>query len=1786
MDREEKTLEYLKRLTRELQSTRRRLAQYDDLHGPVAIVGAGCRFPGRIATRRELWDFVAAGRDAAGAFPTDRGWDPDLFDPDPEAPRKTYAREASFLYDAAEFDAGFFGIGPREALAMDPQQRILLEVAWEALEDSWIDPLSLRGTGTGVFAGVGGCMYGVYNDHELEGYRLSGVLGSVVSGRVAYALGLEGPAVTVDTACSSSLVAIHQACRALRSGECDLALAGGVTVHHLPTMFTEFSRQRGLSPDGRCKSFGAGADGVGWGEGAGLVVLERLSDARAAGRRVLGVVRGSAVNQDGASNGLTAPNGPSQVRVIRAALASAGLGAADVDAVEGHGTGTTLGDPIEAQALLSTYGKERPAGRPLWLGSVKSNVGHTQAAAGVAGVIKMVEAMRHGVLPRTLHAEVPSPHVEWSSGGVSLLTEPQQWPSTGVPRRVGVSSFGISGTNAHVILEEAPAELASGTEQSGFVSAGVRPDEVPRSAGRDDSAVRIVPWVMSARSVEAFAAQRERLRTWVADRPEATPDDVAVSLAGRSALEYRAVAVGDDRAGLLAQLPRLEAVGELPGDTVFVFPGQGAQYRAMGSQLYETFPVFADAVREICDPAWLFDPATDLDATENTQLALFAVAVGVFRLLESWGAAPDIVLGHSVGEIAAAHIAGVLSLADAVRLVRARGRLMAGLPAGGAMLAVGLSADAVGELPPGVSLAAVNGPQSVVVSGPESAIADLEHRWKGRPCRRLRVSHAFHSVLMDPVLDEFAAVCAELEWRPPVLSMVSTVTGQRESTLFADPGYWVRQVRETVRFADAVTAAVAAGGVRFVDIGPGTAASAMIAETVHPTTPPETTVTALLRPSEPEVRSLLTGLGRLWVTGGSVDWRRVLDGCGGRRLDLPAYAFQRRRYWLQPSLVGRGDAGLEPLAHPILSGLVVEPDTGGFRCTGRLSVAGQPWLADHRVLGQLLFPATGFADLALTAAAAADCAAVREMTLREPLVLPERDPVTVQVAVAGDDGTGARRFTVHATRDSRTWTCHAEGILDAVAPGPVASDLDTWPPADAVELAPEGWYEQLAAAGYEYGAAFRGLRRIWSRGEELFAEAEMSEHGAGADRFVLHPALFDAVLHAVAATGAGSPLLPFVWEGLSARSSGKTAVRARIAGRERVRVDIVDGTGLPVLSARSLVLRSASSTATDPGPERTLHTIEWQPMAERPAPPVAWARWPEITADSAVPDVVVAEFGSDAAEPDQPGAVRAATAAALRVAQDVIGDRRYARTRVVAVTRGAVAAPGAEVTDLAGAAARGLLRSVQEEEPGRFVLADLDTGAAIDDALVARLAGAAEPHLLVRSGEFRTARLVRMVPAGGPEPAEPPALDGSVLITGGTGLLGATMARHLVSTHGVRDLVLTSRSGDRAPGAAALGAELEAAGARVRFEPCDIADGAAVDHLVAAITARGRLAGVVHAAGVLDDGVATALTPERLAGVLAPKVDGAWHLHRATRDLDLSLFALFSSAAGVLGAPGQGNYAAANSYLDALAAYRRARGLPAISLAWGPWAGPEGMAGRLDDSARRRTARSGIGELSVTSALSAFDWAVRSAASLVVPVRLNFAAVEPERPVPSILTAVAPARQRPGTPARPVDLAAFPPGKRRMRIMELVGGYAAAVLGYSGADAIPPDRPFQELGFDSLAAIEFRNRIRAATGVDLPATVIFDYPTPEAIVDYLASRFPDAADEGAGSDEERIRATLATIPVERLRRAGLLEPLLDLAAGTGPAESEGGNSADRIRDMDSDSLVRLLLGEPDRDGAS
>ncbi|MDT3440004.1 type I polyketide synthase [Pseudofrankia sp. BMG5.37] len=2229
MVNEDKLRDYLKRATRDLAQARARVRDLEYAsREPVAIIGMACRYPGGVGSPGDLWDLVMAETDAVTEFPTDRGWPvEEIYDPDPGASGKTYTREGGFLHHAADFDAEFFGISPREALAMDPQQRLLLETAWEAFENADLDPQSLRGSATGVFAGV---MYHDYAERvrrppeEIEGYLGGGSAGSVASGRVSYTFGFEGPAVTVDTACSSSLVALHLAAGSLRAGECSLAVAGGVTVMSTPGAFVEFSRQRGLAPDGRCKPFADAADGVAWGEGCGLLVLERLSDARRNGHDVLAVVAGSAVNQDGASSRLSAPNGPSQERVIRAALVSAGLSGVDVDVVEGHGTGTTLGDPIEAGALLATYGRDRPVGGPLLLGSVKSNIGHSQAAAGVAGVIKMVLAMRHGIVPRSLHVDAPSSHVEWESGAVELVTAARSWPeNAGRPRRAGVSSFGVSGTNAHVIVSEPPPVEPAAAEQPPTDARLAEGAEVTSAAAGVP-----VPLVLSARSAAALAGQAGRCAEFLRNGGAALPDrDVAAALLARSSFDHRLVAVGVSRDELLSGLDTFAAgsvvpgVAGTPGGVGFVFSGQGAQRAGMGVRLAECFPVFREALAEVADglSGWMGAPvsevlagtAGDIDATAYTQPALFAFEVALARLLAEFGVVPDVVMGHSVGELAAAQVAGVFGLAEGCRLVAARGRLMQAARPGGLMLAVGASeaemATVLGDRT-GVDLAAVNGPSSVVVSGDADVVEEIEKEWRsaGRPVRRLRVSHAFHSAHMDDVLGEFAEVVREIDLRPPSVPLVSNVTGTLAGAEILEPDYWVRQVRSAVRFADGVDAAREAGARRFLEIGPDAALTPMVREALGGSaagpaasaataTPAPTVAVAACRRGRDEAVAVLRALGDLFSDGVEVDWRRLAGPASAERVALPTYAFARERFWLDGDVGGSGVAGssLVEAEHPLLDAVVPVADGGEVLLTGRIGLGSHPWLGDHQVQGRVLVPGAALVELAVYAGDQVGAGHMRELVLESPLVVPEVGSVLVQIRVgpAGDisgqddeDGSGndVRSVSIHSRpaggdpRPAEGWTRHAIGTVGAEEPPDVEPLAGAWPPAGATPLDTDGLYPHLSRLGLDYGPAFARLTHAWrlpnsadagaGTADDLYATVELHPDRApetgGATGFTLHPTLLDATLHvlglAVGEPAPGAPVkLPFRWSGVTLLAAGATALRARISWRDgnTAALRLYDAAGVPVAVVDALEVRELSADVLAPADDEGLFRVAWRTSDQDAVTDQDAATGPDVTSAPGEPttlrsglavpagavvlrdadelrdlpagdpaELVILDArprtgAGDASAPPEPsgpadpaeGPVgQAVDVAAAARAEGVLAAiqgwlvRPAGRAPLVVVTSGAVAAAEHDpVGDLAGAVVWGLVASAQSENPGRFLLVDTDDPAGLAGQLPALLAGD-DPRVTIRAGARRVPRLAPVPAAGAgrlvPPPAGPWRLDstgrgtlenlvlrpcpevaeplaagmvrvrmraaglnfrdvlialgmypgdapiggegagtveevgpgvigihpgqrvmgmfpagigpvavtdrrlivpmpagwsfaqaaavptvyltawyglrdladlragerllvhaatggvgmaavalarhwgvdafgtasrpkwptlralgladdriassrdvgfaetflaatggegvdvvldslarefvdaslrllprggrflemgktdirdpatvaaahpgvayrafdlmeagedriaemlaelvdlfargvlpplpvttwdvrragdafrhlsqarhvgkvvltlpetvdepGTILVTGGTGTLGRLVARHLVTARGARHLLLASRSGPAAPGAGELVAELAALGAQTTVVAVDVADRAALAAALAAIPAERPLRAVIHVAGVLDDGLVTALGPQRLRPVLRAKVDAAWALHQATRSASLSAFVLFSSAAGVTGAPGQANYAAANTFLDALAAHRRALGLPGLSIAYGLWAETSAMTAGLGAADRARIGRTSAG-LTAAEALRLFDAALDADDPLLVAAALDRSTLG-SRP-PAILRELAGgqarsrrpvARRSPTGPGRAgaalaARLAAANMAERPAILLDLVVAEAAVVLGHGGAADLAADRAFRDLGFDSLTALELRNRIETATGLSLPGSLVFDHPTPAALGRHLDTVLApaQAARPTVLAEIDRLEAALraaVTDPDGRDRITDRLRGLLwkwdDLARGSGSARGAAADGA-------------------------
>jgi polyketide synthase 7 len=1479
-------VEALRSSLKENENLRRENA---DLHAaarePIAIVGMACRYPGGIEDADSLWAAVVEGRDGITPLPTDRGWDAfaRVFDM-----TSVLSGSGGFLAGATDFDPDFFGISPREASGMSPQQRVLLETSWAALEHARIDAETAKRATTGVFTGLMGEDYGfpaLMSDDDIGGYISTGITPAVASGRVSYALGLTGPSLTVDTACSSSLVAVHLAAQALRRGDCGLALAGGVCVMSTPSSFNEFARQGGLAEGGRCRSFAASADGTAWAEGVGVLVLERLSDARANGHRVLAVVRGSAVNQDGASNGLTAPNGPSQERVIRAALADAGLSTQDIDVVEAHGTGTRLGDPIEAQALLATYGRDRDADTPLWLGSIKSNVGHAQAAAGVAGIIKVVQAIRHGLLPRTLHVDEPTPQVDWSPGTVRLLTDDLPWPDTDRPRRGAVSSFGLSGTNSHVIIEAADEVEAT-----------------PPSAGSP-----ALPFLLSARDSAALRAQATRLRDHLAERPELSTVDVAYSLATtRTHFEHRAAVTAGDRDAVIAALSGIaDGVTNRAGRVAFLCTGQGAQRLGMGRELAEAFPVFADAFDDVLaelapglrDVLW-GDDEDALNQTSNTQPGLFAVEVALFRLFESWGIRPDLLAGHSIGELAAAHVAGILSLPDAARLVSARARLMQDLPAGGAMIAIQATEDEVApHLTDMTGIAAVNGPTSVVISGDETdaqAIAAVFTE-QGRKTSRLKVSHAFHSPLMAPMLAEFARVAAGIAYAEPAIPVVSTVTG--DVTDMATPEYWIRNVIQTVRFADAVATLAAEGVDTFVELGPDAVLSAMVPACL---TDDATTVVATQRAKHPGDRTAVEALATLHCLGRPVDWTAFFAPHTASVVDLPTYAFSRRRFWLEPS---------------------------------------RHWVADQE------------------------------------------------------------QSTVDSWRYEVTW-------------------------------------ERLAAPS-----------EVILPGRWLVV---------GAD---------DAVAHGLAEHGADVVRVDTTAD----RTATADAIRAAVAG------EAVAG----VVAALDLA--------------GTITLVQALGDLDLTAP--LWC----VTTNAVT-------TGDTAPDPDQ-------------------------------------------------AAIWGLGTVLALDLPDRWGgLVDLpDTDPAAVKLLCAALSTTDEDQLAVRAGAVLGRRMTP-APADPAAPGTPWQPHGTVLVTGGTGGIGAHLARWLAD-HGAEHLVLTSRRGADAPGAAELAKDLAERGAQVTLAACDVADRDAVEAVLDAIPARLPLTAVLHAASALPIPVALAdTTVEDVTETGRAKIDGARHLDELTAGLDLDAFVLFSSGAAIWGSGQQAAYGAANAYVDALAHQRRAQGRPATSIAWGAWGG-DTMAAEGDLS------RYGLDPMEPRLAVAALKQAVEEDRANLVVAAIDWARFVPTytlaRPRPllrGVPAAVAVLTEEVEPDAASSELvtrlATLSEADQEHELLELVRTRAAAVLRHDTADAVAPRAAFRDLGFDSLAAVELRNQLAAATGVSLPATVVFDHPNPTELAAFLRAGL--GLDDGPATDPvlsslDALEQAVASLPpheIERTRITARLQALV------------------------------------------
>ncbi|MFD8825910.1 SDR family NAD(P)-dependent oxidoreductase, partial [Streptomyces sp. NPDC059605] len=1665
---------------------------------PIAIVSMACRLPGGVTTPEEYWTLLAEGTDAIGPLPS--RWDGlDLYDPDPDAVGKSYAREGGFIDGVEDFDATFFGISPREALSMDPQQRLVLETAWEALERAGIRPDSLRGSATAVYVGTMGSDYDDRNGgalQNLNGYVGTGNAASVISGRVSYTLGLQGPAVTVDTACSSSLVALHLAAASLRQGECELALVGGVTVMSTPATFVEFSRLRAMATDGRCRSFSAAGDGAGWSEGVGVLVLKRLSAAERDGDRVLALVRGSAVNQDGASNGLTAPNGPSQQRVIRDALAASRLAPADIDAVEAHGTGTDLGDPIEAGALAEVFGSHR-----LFLGSAKSNLGHTQAAAGIVGVMKMVLALQHETLPRTLHAEEPSPHIDWAASGLTLLQEARPWPhEEGRTRRTGVSAFGIGGTNAHVVLEEAPQQRVDAPSGE--------PGAVPVSASASAS-VGAWPLLLSGYDEEALRAQAGRWADWLAGHDGAPLSDMVRTAAlHRTHLPARASLDVADRSEAVRALSAL-AAGEphdrvVVGDArerdtvVFICPDPSADVRwdGVGRALLSGSEVFADAVGA-CDAVlrpltgWSVRDVLAGEAAGGPDVAGpagFALAVGLGALWKSLGIEPAAVVGRGLGETVASVVRGELPLDEGARIVTGNGAGAAvddGSPgstaerfeAHGHELCVRLApnTDPGPATEPGTGSGAETGIKTGVETGIETGV---EISTGLSPAGVLRSLGALH------------AQGYPVDW-----SRVPGASGP--VSLVALPTYAFRRDRYWSEPGTGHTGASAPGtasGTASVDVRSAGVRSAGLLPSAHPW------VGATL-PLAGGEGHLLTGLlssaGQPWLADHAAFGVAIVPGTGMLELALTAAA-------------EAGFGGVEQLT--LLEPLPIDP-------------AG--------------------AERVQVVVGAADAGGRATVTVHSQSEGTDRAWTRHAVGVLSPPGTGRDGAT--AFPDLTRWpVAGAEQVdLDGFYERFRERGLDYGP-------AFRGLVELWRDGDTAYGRIRlpEGLRADEYRVHPALLDAALHAcMGARREAEGETPVLFPFEWSGVE---------------LSAVGSAELRVRVDVdESGTGLRLWAADADGSPVLSGELRLREVTAEQVRRAARPEHLYRVELRevnaPTTGTGAGTVDGGIGVGVGIGSDASRVVVDARGWTGTVTEV--ATRGLTEL-QRLFTENTGTGIAADAEVVWLTSGAV---GDDGHDLAQAALWGLVRAARSEFPDRTVRlvdaagADL-TGADLAGPVAAALGS--ESELVVRDGTVYTPRLVAVPGAGSPAPVLDP--DGVVLITGGTGELGRAVAEHLVREYGVRHLLLTSRRGLRAPGMDEAVAGLTAAGARtVDVVACDAADRESLAAVLADATSDRPLTGVFHLAAVVDDGLLGSQNPERLARVLAAKTESALYLHELTLDLAPAVFVLFSSAAGLLGTAGQSTYAAANTALDALATYRHGLGMPGTSLSWGLWEqGGLSRTASLGRADLARMSRQGFGALDRAEALAALDSALRTPHPHLVPVKLTGtdSSAPQQHPAgseePPVLlrdlvrvrpqaagtgvgagtgTGAGTATVLAGTQEPLTSPASLSGAELRAALVELVRAEATTVLGLSST--ILADQRFQKLGLDSLTAVELRRRLTAATGTTLPSTAAFEHPTPERLADRLmrdldpdhdASATPDAP--AATPTEQPVPVTTATTP--------------------------------------------------------
>ena len=1814
----------------------------------IAIIGIGCRFPGA-NDARAFWSLLRTGVNAIREVPADRFNLHDFLDPDPAAPGKMVTRWGGFIEQVDQFDAHFFGISPREAARMDPQQRLLLEVAWEALEDAGQVRETLAGTATGVFIGISNNDYGRIQFQDLD--RIDAYVGtgnalSIAANRISYVFDFRGPSIALDTACSSSLVAVHQACCSLRSGESTLALAGGVNLILSPAITINFSKAGAMAPDGRCKTFDARANGYVRSEGAGIIVLKPLTKALADGDPIYAVIRGSAVNQDGRSNGLMAPNPRAQEAVLREAYRRAEVSPGDVHYIEAHGTGTLLGDPIEAKALGAVLALDRPPERPCRLGSVKTNMGHLEAAAGIAGLIKVALALKHREIPPSLNFEQPNPHIPFDQLALRVQTNLEPWPAEPAPALAGVSSFGFGGTNAHVVLQEAGLTDFSETPSAGYARGN------PRSEIRNTNPTYLLP--LSARSPEALRSLARDYKDLLTstESTEALHDLCYSASVRRSHHEHRLAVTGNSAAhvaeGLEAFLRGDVRTGWSSGHKlsdhrrklVFVFPGQGSQWFGMGRALLKQEAVFREAV-ERCDRAmrpygdWsLLAELTATDATDSRmneidvlQPALFAIQVALTALWRSWGIEPDAVVGHSMGEVAAAHVAGALSLEDAARVITSRSHIVKPAIGHGAMVAVELSiADArraLAGFEDQVSIAVSNSPMSTVLSGDLGALESIVTRLQRQDifCRMIKVDFAAHSPQMEPLRADLARALEGLRPQPAFVPIYSTITGQVSDGASFDQLYWSRNLRAPVLFSDAVHRLIEDGHDIFLEISPQPILLSSVQQGFSHSGR-QGAVFPSMRREEEEHQVMLGSLGGLYTSGCGVDWSRVYP-TGGRCVRLPLYPWQRERCWLDAPAAGhnpqREKAPMSATGNPLLGrhfSSAHPAETHFWEVT--LDKSALPYLDDHRIEGAAVLPASVFLEIALAAAAEAfpsQAFALKDLEFRRALFLPDGGTPTIQVILSPDaDGTSSIHIyssPIGAQQSNGSWTLHATGRICPQPNRGISSVVEQQALAEiharcGDHIPAEDYYQGLNGRGIDYGPFFRSITQLWRRDGEILAEVTVPDSPyAEFNQHQVNPAILDAcfqtlgaAIAAQATETAQSIYMPSHIDEIRVHERPGlhlwSHAQLQVADADSIEGDVrlLDETGQISIEILGLRFQSLAGTARE-NPEDWLYEFQWLPKGHRNEhsgleasasdSPGSWLIFadssgfgeelgalikaqggqsilvtrgesyerkdgehfrihperPEdvrqlldtvIAPDQPTCQAIVHLWSLDAAPPEETTVTSLETAqtlgcgSVLQLVQQLARVERHHFPRLWMITRGAQPA-GEETLPLNAAQAPlwGFGRVIAQEHPMYWGgLMDMEPRASRLEDVARQLLNEisvpdGEDQIAFRQGRRYVGRLVRKPRSAAQEAPLKWRADGSYLISGGLGDLGLSVARWMVE-QGARRLLLLGRSqlppraqwysaepGSRLAHQIAAIREMEALGASVHLASVDVAEEVQLSTILDKFRAEGwpPIRGVVHAAGVLQDGLLVQLDTAALNLVLRPKMIGGWLLHRQLEDAPLDFFVLFSSAGSLLGQPGQGNYAAANAFLDALAHHRRAQGRPALSINWGAWSGLGFADSPGGQRLAARLALLGIKCIAPGPALEVLEQLLRQGSTQVAVVPVDWARYRQfypagtESPLLSELAAEADNSPQAALPGEKRSaLLAAEPAERCQYLQSYLAELVTRVLGLS-ASRLDIHQPLSNLGLDSLMAVEVKNRIAVDLGVNVPMVTFLSGPSVE-----------------------------------------------------------------------------------------